>query len=195
MWPGSNASSRGSSSSWGQELMAKGSAWVRLPFRRLALKPGGKPMSGSPLAPRSTAGNFCPGRFSAAFGSISSDSAARPLGLPTTKRAWMIGSGAPFSSTACGGRPARIALSSPPGTPINWLRREGAHEFERLLFRFRGDRHKHREGHTPRRGDRKSPSDTRTTHTRSQRPCLEFTCPASPLNKKRTMRTDSFIGA
>jgi hypothetical protein len=33
------------------------------------------------------------------------------------------------------------------------------------------------------------------THTRSKPPVLEFTFPALPLNKKRTMRTDSFIGA
>ena len=90
----------------------------------------------------------------------------------------------------CEGR----AVEPAPGADRS-ARSEGAHECERLLFRLRGDRDQHRESHAPRRGDRKSPSDRRTTHTRSKRPCLEVTFPAPPLNKKRTMRTNSFIGA
>ena len=54
---------------------------------------------------------------------------------------------------------------------------EGAHELGRLLLSFRGDREKRRESHAPWRGDRKSPSEPRTTHTRSKHPCLEFTSP------------------
>ena len=72
---------------------------------------------------------------------------------------------------------------------------EGAREFERLLFRFRGDRDEHDEGHAPGRGDRKSPSDTRTTHTRSERPCVGFTSPRCDFKKKRAMRTIPVIGA
>ena len=78
-------------------------------------------MSGSPLAPRSTAGNFSPGRFSVGSGSIPSGSAAGAFGSPVTLRAWTIGSGSPFSSTARSGRPA-IASPSPRAAPIMRLR-------------------------------------------------------------------------
>ena len=82
----------------------------------------------------------------------------------------------------------------PAGVAGHLGRSEGAREVERLLFRFRGDRHKHREGHAPWRGDRNSPSDTRTTHTRSERPLVSRS-PRGGFKKKRAMRTTSFIGA